>query len=227
MYGSEKIIAIIPARGGSKGIKNKNVYPINGKPLLSYSVKAALNSKYIDYVMVSTDSELIAEVAIDCGAQVPFMRPKELAVDSSKTIDAVVDVIEKLKTNGDYYDVIVLLQPTSHLRDCNDIDNAIELFYRENRNSLLSVTEVCENPVLFRKLEGNRALPILKQSSTVRRQDFDTYYKVNGAIYINVVDEVTTETSFNDNEIGFVMPKEKSVDIDSMEDIEKAVKLLT
>jgi CMP-N-acetylneuraminic acid synthetase len=227
MYEDKRILAIIPARGGSKGIKNKNIYPIKGKPLLAYTVEAALKSRFIDYVMVSTDSEAIAEAARSCGAQIPFMRPKELAGDKSRTIDAIVDAIEKLRVQGEVFDTLVLLQPTSPLRDSSDIDGALELFYREKEMSLLSVTEVSENPILYRKMEGNRLFPILNQSSTVRRQDFDKYYRVNGAIYINAVKEITPETSFNDNKIGFIMPAEKSVDIDSMEDIDRVIGLLT
>ena len=135
--------------------------------------------------------------------------------------------IEKLRALEELFDTLVLLQPTSPLRDCSDIDCALELFYRENEMSLLSVTEATENPILYRKMEGNRLFPILNQSSTVRRQDFDKYYRVNGAIYINAVKEITSETSFNDNKTGYIMPVEKSIDIDNMEDIDRAITLLT
>ena len=227
MYKGDRILAVIPARGGSKGIKDKNIYPIKGKPLIAYTIEAGLGSKYVDMVMVSTDSETIAAKAKEYGAQVPFMRPAELASDTSKTIDAIVDVLTRFSQMGDDYDVLVLLQPTSPLRNSSDIDTAIELFYSEDKKSLLSVNKALENPVLYRKLEGNRAVPILSQSSTVRRQDFETYYRVNGAIYINSIPEISEATSFNDNETAFVMPTERCVDIDSMEDIYKAEKLLT
>ncbi len=222
MYKDEKIIAVIPARGGSKGIKDKNIYPIKGRPLISYTIDAAKNSKYIDYVFVSTDSEQIAEVATRSGAEVPFMRPEELATDTSKTIDAIVSAIEMLKGIGQTYETLVLLQPTSPLRTEKDIDTALELFYKEGKRSLLSVSEVKENPVLIRRLEGNLAVPILNVSSTVRRQDFETFYRVNGAIYINAVSEIDGNTSFNDNKIGYVMELSHSVDIDTLEDIEEA-----
>ena len=227
MYKEDRILAVIPARGGSKGIKDKNIYPINGKPLIAYSIEAGLGSKYIDAVMVSTDSSVIADKAKEYGAQVPFLRPNKLASDTSKTIDTIVDVLERYALIGEIFDVLVLLQPTSPLRKTQDIDSAIELFFKEGKKSLLSVNEASENPVLCRKLDGNRAVPILCQNSTVRRQDFNTYYRVNGAIYINAVNEINKETSFNDNEIAFVMPKERGVDIDCIEDIYKAEKLLT
>ncbi len=227
MYKGERILAVIPARGGSKGIKDKNIYPIKDKPLIAYTIEAGLGSRYVDLVMVSTDSETIASKAKEYGAEVPFMRPDELAGDTSKTIDAIVDVLKRLDAMGEKFDVLVLLQPTSPLRNSGDIDGAIELFYKEDKRSLLSVNKALENPVLYRKLEGNRAVPVLSQNSTVRRQDFETYYRVNGAIYINSIPEISEATSFNDNETAFVMPTERCVDIDSMEDIYKAEKLLT
>ena len=227
MYKDKRILAIIPARGGSKGIKDKNIYPIKGKPLIAYSIDAARGSKYIDYIMVSTDSEAIAEKAKENGAEVPFMRPAELAADTSKTIDAIFDAVERLKGQGALYDVLVLLQPTSPLRTSEDIDAALELFFQEEQKSLVSVAEVNDNPVFIRRLEGNMAIPVLNQSSTVRRQDIEKFYKINGAIYINRISEIAPETSFNDNKVGYVMAKEKSVDIDCIDDIKKVEELLS
>ncbi len=220
MYKDNKILAIVPARGGSKGIPNKNIYEVNGKPLIAYTLEQARKSKYIDYVMVSTDSDEIAETAIKYGARVPFMRPAELALDTSKTIDAIVDCINRLKDMNMKYDVLILLQPTSPLRTFEDIDGALETFYDNQRQGLVSVSEVEINPLLIRKLEGNKAVPILDKSSTVRRQDFDKYYRVNGAIYINNTDEIDDSTSFNDNKIAYKMDPAHSLDIDEPEDIE-------
>lgn len=227
MYKDKRILAIIPARGGSKGIKDKNIYLIKGRPLIAYSIDAARSSKYIDYAMVSTESEVIAEKAKENGARVPFMRPVELAADTSKTIDAIFDAITRLKEQDEVFDVLVLLQPTSPLRTSEDIDEAIELYFEEEQRSLVSIAEVNDNPVFIRRLEGNRAIPILNQSSTVRRQDTEKFYRINGAIYINKISEITPETSFNDNIVGYVMAKEKSVDIDCIEDIKKVEELLS
>ncbi|WP_027216538.1 cytidylyltransferase domain-containing protein [Butyrivibrio fibrisolvens] len=226
MYKDETIIAIIPARSGSKGIKDKNIYPINGRPLISYTIDAAKGSRYIDYVMVSTDSKSIADVARNCGADIPFMRPVELALDTSRTVDAIVSALSMLQNLDKSYDILVLLQPTSPLRTAEDIDKAIELFYQEGKKSLLSVSEVNENPVLMRRLNGNEAIPILNVSSTVRRQDFEKFYKVNGAIYINAIPEINENTSFNDNELGYVMDTSHCIDIDTLEDIREAEKNL-
>ena len=226
MFQDERIIAVIPARGGSKGIKNKNIYPVNGRPLITYTIEAANGSRYIDYVMVSTDSDEIAMVSKKAGADVPFMRPAELAGDRTKTIEVIVDVLSKVAERCGEYSTIVLLQPTSPCRTSEDIDGAIELFYEEGKLSLLSVSETVENPVLIRELDGNRAVPILPVLSTVRRQDFKKYYKVNGAIYINAVKEVNFNTSFNDNVIGYVINPTHAVDIDDMDDIKRAEILL-
>ena len=226
-YNKDQIVAFIPARGGSKGIKDKNIYPVCDKPLIAYTIEAAKGSRYVDYVMVSTDSEKIASVAKDYGAEIPFMRDEQLAADSSRTIDAVVDGISKLTNLGKRFDVLVLLQPTSPLRTSEDIDNAIKLFYTEKRKSLVSLVEVRDNPVLIRSLEGSRAKPLLDRTSTVRRQDFEKFYKVNGAIYINDVKGINESTSFNDNIIGFVMKESHSLDVDTKEDIDAVEKLLS
>lgn len=220
MYNGEKILAIIPARGGSKGIKNKNIIDLCGKPLISYTIESALNSKYIDDVIVSTDSEKIADVAIKYNAKVPFKRPQELATDNSKTIDAIIYTINRLNNEGFKYEHLILLQPTEPLRNSNDIDAAIELYYSRECRALASVSEVDDNPILIRTISPDGVLNrMLKVSSTCRRQDMPVYYRVNGCIYINRISELNKNTSFNDNEIPFVMSREHSVDIDEMKDL--------
>lgn len=220
MYKKNKILVLIPARGGSKGIKNKNIVSVNGKPLIAYTIDAAKASKYIDYVYVSTDSEKIADVAIKYGALIPFMRDETLAQDTSKTIDAVMFSVNKFKEMGYDFDYLVLLQPTSPLRTGEDIDAAIEKLLASTYTSLVSVSKVDDNPVLIRSIDDNNCLvPILKQSSTVRRQDFKDYYRVNGAIYINKISELTLNTSLNDNLYAYIMPQDRSFDIDTMDDL--------
>lgn len=220
MYNGEKILAIIPARGGSKGIKNKNIIDLCGKPLISYTIESALNSKYIDDVIVSTDSEKIADVAIKYNAKVPFKRPQELATDNSKTIDAIIYTINRLNNEGFKYEHLILLQPTEPLRNSNDIDEAIELYYSRECRALASVSEVDDNPILIRTISSDGVLNrMLKVGSTCRRQDMPVYYRVNGCIYINRISELNKNTSFNDNEIPFVMSREHSVDIDEMKDL--------
>lgn len=220
MYDSMRILAIIPARGGSKGIKNKNIINLKGHPLISYTIDAALKSKYIDTAVVSTDSEEIARISKACGASVPFLRPAELATDDSKTIDTVIHAINKLREMSSEFDVLVLLQPTQPLRDSKDIDAAIELFFDKGLKGLASVSLVDDNPLLMRTMNKDGSMTsLLGVNSTCRRQDMPVYYRVNGCIYINLVKDITESTSFNDNEIGYVMDKNHSVDIDELKDL--------
>ena len=220
MIEKNKIVALIPARGGSKGIKNKNIIDLCGKPLISYTIQAALESKYIDKVIVSTDSQEIADVAIKYGAEVPFLRPGELASDTSKTIDAVMHAVGELEKRKEEYDILILLQATQPLRTADDIDSAIELFIKNKGQSLVSVSPVEDNPILIRTIDNlGRMNSILPMKSTCRRQDMPLYYRVNGCIYINLICELDLNTSFNDNKIPYIMPKERSVDIDEIKDL--------
>lgn len=220
MFNNQKILALIPARGGSKGIKDKNIIFLAGKPLIAYSIEAAKYSKYIDDIIVTTDSEKIAEISKQYGASVPFMRPAELAADTSKTIDAVLHAIQTLKTMGKEYDVLILLQPTQPLRTNKDIDEAIEIYYQNKEEGLVSVSPVDDSPLLIRSISNDgKLLNLLSQNSTCRRQDMPEYYKVNGCIYINKIDEIDKNTSFNDNKVPFIMRKEHSVDIDELSDL--------
>ena len=215
-----RVLALIPARGGSKGINNKNIINLCGKPLISYTIDAAKLSKYIDDIIVSTDNDEIAKVSKYCGAEVPFMRPDVLAQDNSKTIDAVIHAIETLKSINRCYDVLVLLQPTQPLRTAVDIDNALEHFIKNDKEALVSVSEVNDHPILIRSIdENNRLVPILTQNSTIRRQDMPKYYRVDGCIYINNIDEINNNTSFNDNRCPFIIDKRHAVDIDEISDL--------
>lgn len=220
MFNNQKILALIPARGGSKGIKDKNIISLVGKPLIAYSIEAAKHSKYIDDIVVTTDSEKKAEISKQYGASIPFMRPIELAADTSKTIDAVLHAIKTLKTMGKEYDILVLLQPTQPLRTNKDIDKAIEVYYKNKENGLVSVSPVDDSPLLIRSItQDGKLINLLVQNSTCRRQDMPIYYKVNGCIYINKIDEINENTSFNDNKIPFIMMKEHSIDIDELSDL--------
>ena len=227
MFKDHSILAVIPARGGSKGIPGKNIIEVAGRPLIAYTLEAAKNSRFIDYVLVSTDSEEIADAARKYGGEVPFLRPDELASDTAKTIDAVLHCVKEMEKLGKSFDTVILLQPTSPLRTAKDIDGAIELFFKNGEKSLVSVSELDVNPVLIRRVEDGRAVPILNESSTVRRQDFKKYYRVNGAIYINKASELGSETSLNDNETAYIMDSSHCIDIDSMEDIEELKRQLS
>ena len=219
MIDDKKVLALIPARGGSKGIPHKNIIDLCGRPLIEYSISAARSSKYIDRVIVSTDDAEIAKVSVESGADVPFLRPAELAGDNSRTVDAVLHAINQLKAQGEEYHILVLLQPTQPLRTSEDVDKAIEKFIESNCQDLVSVSPVDDNPLLIRSIENDKLIPLINASSTCRRQDMPAYYRVNGCIYINLIDELSESTSFNDNKIPFVMSREHSVDIDEMKDL--------
>ena len=221
MIQKKRFLAIIPARSGSKGIKYKNIIDLSGKPLIAYTIEEALKSKYIDDVVVSTDGEDIANISKIYGAKVPFLRPKELSTDTSKTIDCVIHCIEELKKMNLEYDYIVLLQPTQPLRKSWHIDEAIELIIEKDCESLVSVSKVKDHPILIRRIvEDGKVENLLSCSSTQRRQDFEDYYKVNGAIYINRINEdLNLNTSLNDNKLAYIMDEKYDIDIDEMIDL--------
>ncbi|CAM2819606.1 acylneuraminate cytidylyltransferase family protein [Hathewaya histolytica] len=222
MYYNKTFLAIIPARGGSKGIYKKNIVKIKGKPLIQYTIDEAKKSKYLDRVIVSTEDEEISRISRTIGAEVPFLRPKYLAQDKSKVIDSIIYTINKFEENGFKYDYVVLLQPTQPLRLAYHIDEAIEKIVKKNEDSLVSISEVKEHPILMRTLDENeRTISLLNVNSTVRRQEFPKMYKVNGAIYINKINSnLNKDTSMNDNILAYIMEKEYDLDIDDAIDLQ-------
>jgi CMP-N,N'-diacetyllegionaminic acid synthase len=227
MISSKKVLALIPARGGSKGIKDKNIVSLFGKPLISHTIESALKSRYIDQVVVSTDSSSIRSIALRYGARVPFIRPANLATDKAKTITAVMHAIKSLKDIGEGYDILTLLQPTQPLRNNLDLDNALEFFIKNKSRSVASICRVENNPSLIRIMMGNKLTNLINKKSDSRRQDMDKYYYVNGAIYINLISKINKDTSFNDNEFGYIMPKNRSIDIDTGIDLLVAETILS
>lgn len=218
MYDGKKVMALIPARGGSKGVKRKNIKNLNGLPLIVYSIRAGKESKYIDRVFVSTEDKEIAALAKKYGAEVPAMRPRELARDESTTLDVVIHAVQNFVDSNEW-DALVLLQPTQPLRTAEDIDDAIRFFYEKGRRGLVSVSKVNDSPLFIRCIRSDGTLTkLVEQSSAVRRQDMPEYYRVNGAIYINAIEDINGKTSFNDNPIGFKMEVSHSVDIDEEKD---------
>ncbi|MBU3217117.1 NTP transferase domain-containing protein [Clostridium estertheticum] len=220
MYKNKKFLAIIPARGGSKSIPNKNIMSICGKPLIAYTIDAGKKSKYIDEIIVSTDSDVIKVIAEQYGAKVPFLRPEELSNDTSKSIDVVMHAINFYKKNDVSYDYVILLQPTSPLRTFEHLDNAIEKLIESNSTSLVSVCEADENPVLMRRIENEKLKEVISfEGTNLRRQDLPTFYKFNGALYINSNGMLINKRKFVDeNTVPYVMDKESSIDIDTMLD---------
>lgn len=228
MYKGKKIAAIIPARKGSKGIPNKNIVEILGVPLIEYSIIQAKESAFIDKIIVSTDSDKILEISKKNGVKVNGLRPEELSNDTAILYDVLKYEIKNHLLIEENYDLIVLLQPTSPLRQSYMIDNAIKSMIDGAHDSAVSVSEVDEHPIYMRTInqEGKLA-KVLNIDSTIRRQDLPKFYKVNGMIYINKVSDIIANyVSFNDNITPIIIPKEYDIDIDDMNDLIEAEKRL-
>jgi len=211
-----KTLTVIPARGGSKGIPRKNIRLLNGKPLIAYSIEAAFKSRRANRVIVSTEDQEIAEISKRYGAEV-IDRPKELARDDSPTIDAVLHALGLLEEGGYMPDVVVLLQPTSPLRNAEDIDNAIELFLSRECDSVVSVCEFKHSPYWSFKIENGYLKPIFGENYIkMRRQDLPKAYIPNGAIYVSTPETLRKYKSFYcPKTVPYIMPLERSIDIDN------------
>ncbi|HEY3388546.1 MAG TPA: sugar phosphate nucleotidyltransferase [Prolixibacteraceae bacterium] len=223
------MIAIIPARGGSKGLPNKNIKYLAGKPLIAYTIEAAKESKYIDRIIISTDSEEIGVISESYGAEVPFLRPGFLACDDSKAIDAYIYTIELLKNkyNTDIKEFIVL-QPTSPLRTTDDIDSAIKLFIDTKPDSVISFCEANHPPIWAKKIADKKVTDYFNESAENKnRQEHENAFIPNGAIFIfNYQFLKKQEGYYSDKTVPYIMPAERSVDIDSLVDFEYAEYLI-
>ncbi|UFT98888.1 acylneuraminate cytidylyltransferase family protein [Radiobacillus kanasensis] len=212
-----KTIAIIPARGGSKGLKRKNVLEINGYPLIAYTIKSALQSKLIDKVFVSTDDKEIADISKVYGAEVPFIRPVHLSNDTAKSIDVLSHAVSYVENRYEAeVSNVVLLQPTSPLRNNKQIDEAIQKYLDLGRKPVVSVTEVQTHPNIIKRINEGRLVDFLDTPTEVtRRQDFEKLYQLNGAIYISTRDMIMKDNKIYDKEVySYFMDKLTSVDID-------------
>jgi len=213
MYKQKKIIAIIPARGGSKRLPRKNILNLNGKPLIVWSIDAGLKSKYIDKVIVTSDDAEILNISNNAGATV-INRPAQFASDTATTFDAIKHTI----TNMGRYDYVILLQPTSPLRSEKHIDEAIEFLFLKQANAVVSVCEMDHNPLWSNTLpeDGNMNTFLGDEVKGKRSQDLEMYYRINGAIYICSTDLLLSNKSFflRDNIYAYKMRRMDSIDID-------------
>lgn len=225
------MLAIIPARGGSKGLPGKNIKPLNGKPLIQYTVEAALRSDAIDRVIVTTDDRAIADTAKVAGAEIPFIRPDFLASDTASAVDVYIHAVEYMeKESGNKIDRFMVLLPTAPLRTEKHIDEAYDLFCSTKAETLISIKEAENPPTWFLEMNdkkiynagfGNIA------GIVSNRQVSNTYYVPNGAIYIldyKLLKE--RRTYYSDNTVGYVMSRKDSADIDTIDDFEYAEYLL-
>ena len=213
------MIAIIPARGGSKGLPGKNIKMLCGKPLISYTIECARQSRFIDRVIVSTDDAAIADVAIRAGAEVPFLRPASLAGDASMAIDTYLYTVERLAAEEKKsFENLVVLLPTTPLRLSEDVDGAIELFIDRQADSVISYTPEA-HPVKWHKyLDGNNSFVNIFDDTIDNRQAQRISYYPNGAVYVFKTAILRTRMYYTEKSFAYVMPRNRSVDIDSMED---------
>ena len=215
-------LGLIPARGGSKGIPRKNVLPIAGRPLIAWTIEAALVASAIDRVVVTTDDAEIAAVAAEYGAEVPFLRPAELARDETPGIDPVLHALEMLPE----IDTLVLLQPTSPLRSSEDIDAAVALHVANRGATVVGVSAAAHAEWVF-AMDEEGVLDIGAAEIATRRQDMGAQFALNGAIYVATTDRLRAMRSFlTPGTIGYPIPIERSVDIDTMFDWRVAEMLL-
>jgi N-acylneuraminate cytidylyltransferase/CMP-N,N'-diacetyllegionaminic acid synthase len=224
-----EILYIIPARGGSKGLPGKNIRLLGNKPLIAYSIEAAVNSIFKGTVIVSTDDEEIASVGKKYGATVPFIRPNELATDAASTMDVVFHAINFYKQQHVFFDLIVVLQPTSPLRTSTDIDQAISLMKEKNVAAVVSVCESEHHPLWTNILPADGSMKnfIREEVKGKNRQQLPVNFRLNGALYISKSEALEIYKGFiHEKTIAYIMPTDRSVDIDHEIDFKLAELLL-
>lgn len=230
MYADRTVLGVIPARAGSKGLPGKNIRLLAGKPLLAYTVEAARKSGVFDFLLVSTDGEEIARAAREAGAEVPFLRPPELATDTAKGIDVLHHAMQWLEERGRRFDLVMYLQPTSPLRSCEDIVGACCLLVERNADAVVSVCEAEHHPWWTNTLPPDLCMKDFLSQEIIgrQRQELPVFYRLNGAIYLAQWGFVRHRDSwFGPRTYAYVMPRERSVDIDEEIDLRFAEALIT
>lgn len=230
MGGFRLVIAIIPARCGSKGLPGKNIKKMNNKPLIWYTINVAKKSKFIDKIIVSTDDNEIAKIAKSYEVEVPFMRPKKLAKDDSLAIDNYIYTIDRLNKEFNYsIDEFIVLQPTSPLRTSLDIENAVQIFEEKKADSVISVSEAIHPPIWAKRIDKKG---ILRNYFDIKienknRQEIEKVYMPNGAVFVFKFSLLRKKYSYySDKTYPYIMPLERSIDIDSKLDFEFAEYLM-
>ncbi|NHN39438.1 acylneuraminate cytidylyltransferase family protein [Pseudomaricurvus alcaniphilus] len=229
MIQGKSVLALIPARGGSKRLPGKNVRDLGGKPLIGWSIEAARNAEYVDRVMVSTDDAGIAAAAQQYGAEVPFMRPAALANDTASTNAVILHCLESLAPQQ--FDIVVVLQPTSPLRNAVDIDQALAQFVRQGADGVVSVCECEHSPLWSNTLPADNSLGdfLRPEVRGKRSQDLPGFYRLNGAMYVFSSAALLNQGGihYSPAVYAYVMPAERSVDIDSELDFKFAELLVS
>ncbi len=224
-----RVLGIVPARGGSKGIPGKNVRPLGGKPLLVHTAEAALAARLLSRVVLTTDDERIAEVGRGCGLEVPFLRPAELAMDDTPTLPVLQHAVAELEKTGDRFDAVCLLQPTSPFRRAGDIDGCIELLESAGLDAVVSVLPVPpeHNPhwVYFREGDGLLRLATGEDQPIPRRQELPPAFHRDGSVYVTRRNVLMEGNSLYGRRLGGYLADSRSVNLDTPADWERAERL--
>lgn len=222
MINGQRVLALVTARGGSKGLPGKNIRDLCGKPLIAWSIAAAKSASCVDDVVVSTDDQAIADTATRYGASVPFMRPAELAGDTATSMDVVDHALAQLQAAGKTYDYLVLIEPTSPLREASDIDEAMARLVSSDAESIVSVcrAESVHPAFMYRMQTSGWLTPFAdRQPDGVRRQEIEALFFLEGTIYASRIPALLQKRSFyHDRTIGYEVPKWKSPEVDDMVD---------
>lgn len=217
MINGQKVLGLITARGGSKGVPGKNIRVVGGKPLIAWTIEAAQTSKYLDRLILSSDDDIIIEVAKTYGCEVPFKREAHLAADDTPSIDVVLDALDRFPG----YDWIVLLQPTSPLRTADDIDGALQKCIELGSPACVSVCETEQNPYWMYTQKESRLQPVINVPLIERRQDLPRVYVLNGVVYVARSDWFRITRNFMSTEtVAYTVPPNRSYDLDSEQDFE-------
>lgn len=219
MISGKRILAVIPARSGSKRLPRKNLLLLAGKPLIVWTIETALASQYIDRVCVSTDAPDIAQVSRDAGAEAPFLRPDYLSSDEASTIEVVLHAIKHYEESGEAFDYIALLQPTSPLRSVHDIDGCIEMCDSRRADSVTSVCQADHPPLWCNTLPEDLSMAdfLRPEAKGKRSQDLPAFYRLNGAVYIARIETLQAQRAMiaETNGYAWIMDAKNSVDIDT------------
>lgn len=223
-----RIIAIIPARSGSKGLQNKNIRLCAGKPLMAYTIEAAIKAGIFECVHVSTDSEEYAAIGREYGADIPFLRSADTSSDKASSWDVVLEVLKKYSELKRKFDIVMLLQPTSPLRDADDIIGAYKEYVEKKAKAIVSVCEMEHSPMWSNTLPDDLSMDgFIEKQGYGRRQEFSIYYRLNGAIYMTEINFLQTEQMiYRKGCYAYVMDREKSIDIDTIFDFNIAEYIL-
>lgn len=223
MIDGKRVLCIVPARAGSKGLPGKNIRPLAGKPLLAWPIAAARGSRYVDRVVISTDSQEFADIAVAHGAECPFLRPAELASDTAPSLGFMLHVLDRLEAGGEGYDYLVLLEPTSPLTEADDVDAALEALASSDAEAIVGISAMETHHPAFAVLRDAEGRISPTQSSDFallpRRQDLDPVYSLDGSLYVSTVAALRREGGFcHRSTLGYLGPRWKQLEVDDLLD---------